>query len=126
MALAKIISLWPSYWSEVSCIGPNQNDCVLAQLQVGGQRHCPYPKCFRIGPATGTRSVALARAKLFRIRPIGPRSAALARAKMISYWPSYRSNVSCIGPSQNDCVWPSYKSEVSGIGRIRSVFVLAQ
>ena len=121
----EVISYWPSYRSEVSGIGPTQSDFVLAQLQVKGQRHLPQPKMISIWPNQSSKVSGIglnqndfvlaklqARAQLhwpdlkcFRISPVtGPRSAALARTKMISYWPSYRSEVSGIGLTQSDFV----------------------
>ena len=92
-----MISYWPSYRSKISCIGlrPSSSDFVLTQLQVQDQLYWPeaFIKCFHIDPVTG------------------PRSAVLAGGlhQVISYWPSYRSKVSCIGlrPSSGDFIGPA-------------------
>ena len=50
----------------------------------------------------------------------------MARPEVFSYWPSYRSEVSCSDWSQMLWYWLSYRFAFSGIGPTQSVFVSAQ
>ena len=107
LAEAVVISYWPSYRSEVSCIGPSGSDFVLAKLQVPGQRHWPDPKWFRIGQfkLQVRGQLHWSERKWFRFGQVtGPRSVALTWPEVISYWPSYKFETSCIGLNWSDFV----------------------